>query len=976
MSNGSGSAENVRFMSFKCPDTSALSKKTRGHSERQPSTYVLILNKDAENQGSNDSSSQHSDRQKQGAQDAISVLKNKSRSRVTFCSNDSLKLNLTNGFDDYDSSSSSQNVFKDDTEEAKDEGFGEATKVIRLKIPSSLQKAMQISQRLNAQRLLAETSTTKQGAVKEQINSANKSSSHAESGYLSANSSCLSKESFETPNSVFLPAHHQTARQIFYKSSADSSKGNHLQNSPSYLKPSPMSSLSSGLQNVAVFQSSPLISPSPGVQSSMSLQRTSTPRSGYVVESKDGQKFVLPVDPQQTKTVSVSKSDSCINIKPLDVAQFLPNSNNKASHGWSAVSNASVSPIHSSETVKTQENLNFHQGDKTKVKNSSTVSNKENYPANQTESSSSSVFSKEKVGDVVIKYAKLEDNENVVKVEVEDKDFPVEIPNSQGSADDVPDSQESTEKESLNDSLTNIQWLGGMQLKEDGKPQMPPTQNKKDTAIQWRCLSHSEVLKIAKEYGRAKRPPFSYMTLIQMALNSREDKRKTLREICKWIEEIFPYYKHTAKPGWKNSIRHNLSLYSIFEREKSKKHGSYWTIREDCPEKSKVVPSKEKKDVPTSLSNYPVFLPHQAPKIPKLPIPPHHRNNPEGLKRSLQPILPRPHSYGSSLQTFALIPIQSMNQPQGMSSTQGQPMLIQVPSNPPPLAQDFQKESDASLSIEKGDKKIEHSKKKIITIAPKISSPNIVEQAWINAQSLSDNEKRTETIGNTLNTDTVDLSAKRKKQNNGLPKPKIYPQSNPQKRQRSRRKQKLVPKERDLLNDSSDDNDNDVKEFINKLEQDLPTPLRAILDGNESDKVTTSTPMKNTTGSPNLPSPIKGITPLKGVSLLDSSFLDGFKDLEDGRNPFGSPNFMLNMKKMSPSLMRSPNASQFDNLFSGLTPIKGDLNSSNNENLSRILGEFPLDGIESEDEMLTNNLSNMNWSAICQNINSTPSGKN
>ena len=44
-----------------------------------------------------------------------------------------------------------------------------------------------------------------------------------------------------------------------------------------------------------------------------------------------------------------------------------------------------------------------------------------------------------------------------------------------------------------------------------------------------------------------------------------------------------------------NSIRHNLSLYSIFEREKSKKHGSYWTIREDCPEKSKVVPSKEKK---------------------------------------------------------------------------------------------------------------------------------------------------------------------------------------------------------------------------------------------------------------------------------------------------------------------------------------------------------------------------------------------
>ncbi|XP_061181339.1 forkhead box protein M1-like isoform X2 [Saccostrea echinata] len=975
MSNGSGSAENVRFMSFKCPDTSALSKTSRGHSERQPSTYVLILNKDAENQASNGSSSQHPGQQRQGAQDAINVLKNKSKSRVTFSSNDSLKLNLTNGFDDYDSSSSSQKVFKDDAEEAKDEGFGEATKVIRLKIPSSLQKAMQISQRLNAQRLLAETSTTQQSAIKEQKNSTTKSSSLVESGYLSANSSCLSKESFETPNSVFLPANHQTARKIFYKSSTNLSEGKSLHHSPSYLKPSPISSLSSGLQNVAVFQSSPSFSPSPGgVQSSQSLQRTSTPKSGYVVESKDGQKFVLPVDPQQTKTVSVSKSDSCINIKPLDVAQFLPYSNNKASYGWPTVNNTSASQIHSSKIVKAHENSNFHEGDKAEVENSSEVSNKDYYSANQTETNSSSVFSKEKVGDVVIKYAKLQENENVVKVEVEDKDFSAEIPDSQGSVDDIPDSQESTEKESLNDSLTNIQWLGGMQLKEDGKPQLPATQNKKDTAIQWRCLSHSEVLKIAKEYGRAKRPPFSYMTLIQMALNSREDKRKTLREICKWIEEIFPYYKYTAKPGWKNSIRHNLSLYSIFEREKSKKHGSYWTIREDCPEKSKVVPSKEKKDVPTSLSNYPVFLPHQAPRIPKLPIPPHHKNNLDGLKRSLQPILPRPHSYGSPLQTFALIPIQSMNQPQGMSSTQGQPMLIQVPSNPPPLSQDIKKESDASLNTEKGDKKIEHNKKKVITIAPKISSPNIVEQAWINAQSLSDNEKRTEIIGNT---DTVaDLSAKRKKQNNGLPKPRIYPQSSPQKKQRSRRKQKLVPKERDLLNDSSDDNEDDVKKFINKLEQDLPTPLRAILDSNEPDKVTTSTPMKNTTGSPELPSPIKGITPLKGVSLLDSSFLDGFKDLEDGKNPFGSPNFMLSMKKMSPSLMCSPSASQFDNLFSGLTPIKGDLNSSNNENLSRILSEFPLDGIESEDEMLTNNLSNMNWSAICQNINSTPSGKN
>lgn len=273
------------------------------------------------------------------------------------------------------------------------------------------------------------------------------------------------------------------------------------------------------------------------------------------------------------------------------------------------------------------------------------------------------------------------------------------------------------------------------------------------------------------------------------------------------------------------------------------------------------------------------------------------------------------------------------------------------------------------------EKKSDQSKKKVISIAPKFTSPNIVEQAWLNAQNGSDSDRKSD-VERKEEFSADDSGPKRRRHNNGLPKPKLYPRSSPPKKHRSRRKQKLVPKERDLLHDSSEENDDDdgVKEFISKLEQNLPTPLRAILDGSDSEKVTTSTPMKKASNSPELPSPIQGITPLKGVSLLDSSFLDGFKDLDDGRNLFTSPNFMLSMKKMSPSLMRSPNTSQFDNLFSGLTPIKGDLDSSNNENLSKLLSEFPLDGIESEDEMLTGNLTNMNWSAICQNI-TTPNGK-
>ena len=38
---------------------------------------------------------------------------------------------------------------------------------------------------------------------------------------------------------------------------------------------------------------------------------------------------------------------------------------------------------------------------------------------------------------------------------------------------------------------------------------------------------------------------------------------------------------------FQNSIRHNLSLYNIFERESKKRHGAYWTIKPDLEPKTK-----------------------------------------------------------------------------------------------------------------------------------------------------------------------------------------------------------------------------------------------------------------------------------------------------------------------------------------------------------------------------------------------------
>nr|XP_039257698.1 uncharacterized protein LOC120334288 [Styela clava] len=119
----------------------------------------------------------------------------------------------------------------------------------------------------------------------------------------------------------------------------------------------------------------------------------------------------------------------------------------------------------------------------------------------------------------------------------------------------------------VDDSLTNITWLGHM-----GVNNFLPMRVEKDG---------SHIRQLPLRSLKSGRPPYSYMALIQFAINSSPIRRMTLRQIYIWIEETFPYFK-MAKPGWKNSIRHNLSLHDIFVREVSvSSKASYWTLRPD-----------------------------------------------------------------------------------------------------------------------------------------------------------------------------------------------------------------------------------------------------------------------------------------------------------------------------------------------------------------------------------------------------------
>ncbi|XP_037081119.1 forkhead box protein O-like [Pollicipes pollicipes] len=95
----------------------------------------------------------------------------------------------------------------------------------------------------------------------------------------------------------------------------------------------------------------------------------------------------------------------------------------------------------------------------------------------------------------------------------------------------------------------------------------------------------------AKARGSSRRNawgPHSYADLITQAILSTPEQRLTLAQVYEWMVANIPWFKDkgdsTSSAGWKNSVRHNLSLHTRFVKVQNEGTGksSWWTINPDA----------------------------------------------------------------------------------------------------------------------------------------------------------------------------------------------------------------------------------------------------------------------------------------------------------------------------------------------------------------------------------------------------------
>ncbi|XP_054314652.2 forkhead box protein N1 isoform X4 [Pongo pygmaeus] len=119
------------------------------------------------------------------------------------------------------------------------------------------------------------------------------------------------------------------------------------------------------------------------------------------------------------------------------------------------------------------------------------------------------------------------------------------------------------------------------------------------------------------------KPIYSYSILIFMALKNSKTGSLPVSEIYNFMTEHFPYFK-TAPDGWKNSVRHNLSLNKCFEKVENKsgsssRKGCLWALNPAKIDKMQEELQKWKRKDPIAVRKS-MAKPGLAPAGPPQPL--------------------------------------------------------------------------------------------------------------------------------------------------------------------------------------------------------------------------------------------------------------------------------------------------------------------------------------------------------------------